>query len=336
MPHSNARHSAVFVKTLALDLLAQGFSEAQIFERSTLKPELMRQDNPEAPFSDIAAFFEHASELTGDDLLGFRRGESREMRKIGLVCYVGLTAPTVLDCLHNIARYRRVFSDAIEIDVSELAQGGRLRWHFSVSNTVNRRQYVEFGASGILSSLRQATNRPVAPRQMTFRHLRNTNIAELEGFLGCPVQFGAPENMFTFAAADLHLPLATADDDLYKVLTDYAEKILHSKTRAGSDLIVEVERAIADRLAIGAANQDTVSRALGMSPRTLARRLAGEQTTFFQTLEGLRKSLAVSYLKNSDLTLGDIAFLLGYSSLSSFSGAFKRWLGRTPGQYRTG
>jgi len=66
----------------------------------------------------------------------------------------------------------------------------------------------------------------------------------------------------------------------------------------------------------------------------LSRRLASEGTTFFKTLEELRQALARNYLRDSGLTLAEIAFLLGYSGLSSFNDAFKRWTGHTPGQYR--
>ncbi len=334
MPRPTRQHAAIFVRTLAEDLLHQGFSARQIFEGSALGPELLQLERPSAEFADIAAVFENAAALTGDDILGFRRGEVREMRRIGLICYVGLASPTVQDYLRNIAGYRRVFSEAIDIDVSDLTESGLLRWHFDVPSKVAHRQYVEFAASGVLASMRQATGYRIVPQRMSFRHLRNTHLDRIQEYVGCQVQFGTPDNTLTFAAADLRLPLATADNHLYQVLVDYAETVLQRKTYRFSDLLVEVERAIADRLASGGANQDNVSRALGMSPRTLARRLAQEGTTFFKTLEELRKSLAVSYLRNSDLALGEITFLLGYSNLSSFNDAFKRWVGMTPRRYR--
>ncbi len=336
MKHSGPRHGAVFVKTLAEDLLAEGYTPEQVFAASSFGPELLEREKPFAEFSDIAAFFEHAADMTGNDALGFDRGTAREMRRIGLLCYVGLSSPNVHDYLKNIARYRRVFSDAVEIDLSLLDEKGVLMWHFSVPSNVSRRQYVEFGASGILSSLRQATGHKIKLQHATFRHARKTNVDRFRDYLGCQIDFCAPVNSFTFSRVDLERPLATADNELYAVLTQYAEDVLQSRVKTASELVVDVERAIADRLAAGEANQDTISRAMGMSPRTLARRLAGEQTTFFRVLEDLRKSLASSYLKNSDLGQGEIAFLLGYSSLSSFHDAFKRWSGQTPGQFRAG
>ena len=111
----------------------------------------------------------------------------------------------------------------------------------------------------------------------------------------------------------MDLPLVTSENELYSVLTEYCEDILQKKSRNVSDLLVEVERAIADRLTTGEATQEHIARSLGMSSRTLSRRLAKEETTFFRTAEDLRQSLAESYLTNSDLVLAEIAFLLGYS-----------------------
>lgn len=328
-------HGAVFVQTLARDLLAQGFSEQQVFSGTGVAADLLSQEKPFLPFDRIASFFEHASDLTGDDVLGFMRGAKREMRRTGLIFYVGTSSPTVRDFIRNVTRYRRVFSDAVEIDIDRLDSDGILRWYFAVPTQVRRRHYVEFGASGLLFAMRQATNRDFCPERVTFHHARKSNVDVFERFFGCPVQFGQAANAYHFKQSDLDLPLMTADNELYKVLVDLCDRVLQDKSRNLPPIVVEVERAIADRLSSGEVGQEMVARSLGMSARTLSRRLAEQNTTFFKTLEDLRSALAVSYLKDSDLSLAEISYLLGYSGLSSFNDAFKRWTGNTPGQYRT-
>lgn len=336
MTKSVPLHGAVYVQTLARDLLDQGFSESDVFSGTGFTSALIRQDRPFAPFDQICGFYEHAAELTGNDALGFQRGERREMRRSGLICYVGLSSPTVLDFIKNIARYRRVFSDAVEIDTDNLESEGILRWYFAIPTMVRRRQYVEFGASGLLYALRQAANRRFSPRLVTFRHARRTNTDVFERFFGGPVKFSQHDNAYYFRPEDLELPLMTADDNLYSVLVEHCDAVLKDKSRNLPPIVVDVERAIADRLSMGEASQEAVARALGMSPRTLSRRLSDENTTFFKVLEQLRQALAMNYLRDSDLVLAEISFLLGYSGLSSFNDAFKRWTGQTPGQFRTG
>jgi len=287
-------------------------------------------------FDRIASFFEQAAHLTGDDLLGFARGQRREMRSSGLISYVGASSPTVLDFLKNMVRYRRVFTDAIDVNSEDLASKGLLKWQFNVPQGVKRRQYVEFAASGLVHALRQVSNRKICPEMVTFRHARNADTVEFDRYFGCDVRFGTPENSYRFKASDLALPLMTADDELYKILRNCCENTLQIKARNVPPLIVQVERMISDRLTKGEATQEDVARALGMSPRTLSRRLADEGVSFFKVLEGLRQSLAESYLRDSKLVLAEIAFLLGYSGLNSFSDAFKRWTGKSPGRYRNG
>ncbi|MDU9005084.1 AraC family transcriptional regulator [Sedimentitalea todarodis] len=335
MPEQRYRHGAIYAKSLAEHLLAEGYSQSQVFSGTAFAPELLSQEKPFAEFPDIADFFEHAAILSGNDVLGFERGMERDMRRSGLLSYVGLSSPTVRDFIKNFARYRRVFTDVVELDEAILDRESVLSWYFRVPAKVERRQLVEFGASGILSGLEKAADQKLRLRKVCFRHLRKTHTNLIEDYLGCPVEFGAPENAFFFEPSALDVPLATADHELYSVLRQYAEDVLERERRNTSALIVDVERAIAARLAAGEANQDRVARALGFSSRTLARRLAQEGTTFFRTLRDLREGLAISYLKNSDLGLGEIAYLMGYSNLSSFTDAFKGWVGVSPGRYRT-
>lgn len=328
------KHGAVYAKKLATDLLEQGFSERQVFGKSGLTAKSLQPEKPMLEVQLITAFFENAAALTGNDTLGFMRGQKREMRRSGLVAYIGISSPTVLSYMLNMAHYRRVFTDAIEVDCDALEHDGILKWHYNVPANVRRRQLVEFGSSGLVHAMRQASGVRFSPELVTYSHARNSNMGEFERYFGCKVEFGAPGNAIHFHKADLALPLQTADNELYAILKGCCEQALEGKSRKVAPLIVDVETAISDRLNRGEANQENVARALGMSPRTLSRRLAREGTTFFKSLENLRKTLARSYLRDSDLGLAEISFLLGYSGLSSFNDAFKRWTGKTPGQYR--
>lgn len=328
------KHGAFAVKQLASDLLEQGFSEAQVFDGTGIPPSIVTRDRPSAPFRDVARFFEHAAGLTGNDILGLQRGQKRDFRKAGLISYVGLSSPTIFDAITNMARYMHVFSDALDLDLAHLRHTGKLGWRYVVPHTVNRRQFAEFGASGLVRDLRQAANREFSPRLVTFRHARRTNLQAFSAYFGCEVRFAQPENVMLFEPEDLDLPLLTADNDLLGVLRDHCELVLRDKARNVPPLVVAVERAIADRLTSGQARQSDIAASLGMSSRTLSRRLADEGTSFAEALDNLRTSLAKSYLKDSDLTLAEIAYLLGYAQAGGFNEAFRRWTGTTPGQFR--
>ena len=328
------KHGANAAKQLAGDLLAQGFRETQIFADTGLGPALLGQDKPSAPFDQVARFFEHAAQLTGNDILGFQRGQTRDMRKAGLISYLGLSSPTILDAIWNMAHYQRVHSDAVLLDVSRLHSDGIVEWRYAVPQEVERRQFAEFAASGLVHDLRVAANRDFQLQHVCLRHPRRTHLPDFPAYFGCEVRFAQGYNELRFQPEDLHLPLETADAHLLPILREHCELVLGEKGRNLPELVYQVERAIADRLSSGRSTQADVAAALGMSARTLHRRLADEGTSFMAILDNLRAALAKAYLRDSDLTQAEISYLLGYAHVGSFSEAFRRWTGQAPGQYR--
>lgn len=120
---------------------------------------------------------------------------------------------------------------------------------------------------------------------------------------------------------------------MYRQLTDQAEKYLRSLYQQ-DDIAGQLKRRLADLMARGEANADAACRALKLSRRTLQRRLKAEKTSFQKILKEVRAELAVNYLRDARLKSIEIAMLLGYSNISSFTTAFKSWYDMPPAQYR--
>jgi AraC-like DNA-binding protein len=180
------------------------------------------------------------------------------------------------------------------------------------------------------------TGRNLTPNMASLAHPRNHRIKEFERFFGCPVKFGSHQNIIEFKLADLQIPLLTADNRLLTILRAHCEEVLSRRTEPTPTLVETVERLITDRLTRGDAKLESVATELGMSPRTLSRRLTEQSTTFNAIIEVLRKELALKFLQDSNLVLTEIAFLMGYTEISTFSHAFKRWTGTSPAAYRRG
>jgi len=120
---------------------------------------------------------------------------------------------------------------------------------------------------------------------------------------------------------------------MYRQLTDQAEKYLLSLYNQ-DDIAGELKRKLADLMARGEANADAACRALKLSRRTLQRRLKAEKTSFQKVLQEVRAVLAVNYLSDERLKSLEIAMLLGYSNISTFTTAFKSWYDMPPAAYR--
>lgn len=336
MSNVSPSHDAVWVRQLAAELKLKGHPVKRLLAQAGLEARALNAEGARIPFDKYSAFFELAAEATGDDCLGLHFGSTRDVRDTGLIGYVGLSSATVVDVINNLSRYRQVFSDAVEIETSELEESGRLRWGFRISASRRSIQASEFSAVNLLDGLRQMTGRNLTPELVSLAHPRNRRIKEFKRFFGCPVNFGRHENVIEFKLSDLHVPILTADSRLLAILRAHCEEVLSRRSEQTPSLEERVERLIADRLTLGGARLESVATELGMSPRTLSRRLTEQGTTFNATLDGLRKELALRFLQDSNLVLTEITFLLGYTEISTFSHAFKRWTGKSPAAFRRG
>ena len=154
-------------------------------------------------------------------------------------------------------------------------------------------------------------------------------------FVGTKVEFGADTDEFSLNADVRELPLIHSDAYLNKVLLKSCETALADKKRDVNDLRTKVENAISSMLPHGTVLVEDVARSLGMSKRTLARRLSDEGLNFTEILQQLRRDLAIRYLEDRKLHVSKIAWLVGFREVSSFTHACKRWTGKSPSQIRT-
>jgi AraC-like DNA-binding protein len=159
-------------------------------------------------------------------------------------------------------------------------------------------------------------------------HRRNRK-AELSDFFG-DVEYGAAVDEITFPRGIGNSPIVGADPYLNKLLISYCDEAVAQSVRIRGSFQSSVENVIAPLLPHGKAQAGEIARRLGISQRTFARRLSAEGLTFSELLENLRSDLAGRYLADGDLAISQIAWLLGYREVGSFSHAFRRWTGKTP------
>lgn len=193
---------------------------------------------------------------------------------------------------------------------------------------------MEFWLMSLVRLCRQLTNRRVVPSRIAVMHHRKKTPAEFRSFLGCEIEFGSSVDEVVFPAAVKLMPVVSADPYLNELLLKYFEEALAHRPAHGGTLRSNIENAITPLLPHGKANAGEVARRLGMSHRTLARRLAAEGLTFSEIQKELKVDLAKRYLKEGDLPISQIAWLLGYREVSAFTHAFKRWTGTAPRQSR--
>jgi AraC-like DNA-binding protein len=273
---------------------------------------------------------EEAGRLLGDDCFGLHLATETEPREFGGVFYVFAASETARDAMKNLMSYMRIVN-SVEIFSLEEANGqvvleGKPQ---SAIEGLGRHMF-EYGDAVFIAALRALTGERIAPLSMEFDHHRNSSIDEFERFFGCPVRFGANRHRMTFSEQALEAPIRTADPYLLNFLRTVCEEALRQREKSSTPLRALAEGVVAELLPKGKATVPNVARALAMSTRTFTRRIAEEDTSYAALLDQLRRDLAMRYLENKDLDLRQIAWLLGYSEVSSFNHAFHRWTGVSP------
>jgi len=327
--------NAIWARHAVARLEAAGQPVADILADVSIDPRILEQDSGRITFRQHALLLDRAAERTGDDCFALNlAAQPAELRDVGLLTYVGLSSKTLGEAIRNLARYVAVLNEAGLLEL-ELRRDPAIVAVQLIDATVrSRQQAMEFAVANLVRALRFITRRDLRPVEVVFLHPRTRGVDAFERFFGCPVRFGQPRYTVSLARSQLDIPIATADHRLLGILTGYCQEVLADRARASPGLRHEVERVLMNLMPRGGADARTVARELGVSVRTLSRRLKDGGASFLGILDELRADLAKKYLGDKSLSLAEVAYLLGYADASAFSHAFRRWTGKTPNQMR--
>lgn len=279
-------------------------------------------------------FLRLAADALGDDLLGFHLGRDSELREVGLLYYVLASSNTLGDSLERAERYSALNNEGISLRLRHEPATVIAFHYLGIERDLDRHQ-IEYLLTALVRICRQMTNSGLRPRRVRMVHRHSAAATELNAFLGCDVEFGSEIDEMEFSENVEDMPVVSGDPYLNSLLIKYCEEALADHVAAHGSLRRDVENAIALLLPHGKAQLGEVAVQLGMSRRTLARRLAAQGLTFAGVLAQLRVDLAKRELRDASLTISQVAWLLGYREVSAFTHAFKRWTGKTPREART-
>ena len=296
------------------------------------KADLANPDN-RLPQTPVFHLMERAASLTGDASYGMRLAASLGPRDRGLLGFIVLNSPTLIDAMVNIQRFYKVGREGHDCEIERY--GPHVAFRFRVADSALRglRHTSDYLAATIVQGCRHLTCEAISPVRVEFIHDEPDDHVEYAEFLCCPVKFGAEWDAVIYAEETTRLPVKSADSRLLEVLAATCRQLL-GPVPTKRDLVREVRHLIIERLPTGSASIEAIAGQLGMSSKTLERRLAEQGESFSALLDRTRFYAVTHYLQDPDMRLAQVAYLAGFTEPAALVRAFKRWTGETPSKFR--
>jgi AraC-like DNA-binding protein len=283
----------------------------------------------------FAAILKFGGRELGDDHFGLHRGGAFDIKSGGVLAYLAACSETVGEAIDGFQRYASVVCDGFSAEVKRDRAGVQLIVRASDPTWRKCRHLGEFCTARMIGALRVITGVALAPLEVRLMHPKGGTPSECRRFFRCAVEYGATADIVRFSTETLAIRIPTANSRLGHILRSYADGLLRqARTKPAASVEERVLAIVADRMGSGRISLREVARQMGISERTLRRRLSDAGTSFSALVSRKRIDLAQGWLTGTDFDLKHISFLLGYSEPAAFSRAFKRGTGKSPGHLR--
>jgi AraC-like DNA-binding protein len=329
-----ARVAGSYLQPLLEAAAARGVTALALAAAAGLAADALDPLPEQFPADQYVRLLDIASGLAQDPHFGLHVGERV---KLGTYTVYGLILLSCRDfgqAFEQTMRYEQLAHDLGRSELQVRDGVAQYTWH---SNYPPRHRHL---ADSVFAGIRVFGNwlagTPLPPADLQLMH-DGGDVAQREEYarvFGAMPRFGAASNTASFDAAMLRWPVPNADVSLYPVLQQHAEQLLAQRVQPEAGIVAQVHAVIVRRLSHGQVRLASVAEELGLTTRTLQRKLSDAGASFQQVLDQSRFELARNYLRQPGLSLVDIAFLLGYQEQSAFNHAFREWSGMNPGAWR--
>ncbi len=319
--------------TLAETLQSSGLDSDVMFVDAGIDPAALRSPDNRVLGASMQRVWTAAVDATGDDALGIIFAEHFRVGALHGLGMAWTASDTLYDAFQRLTRYFRVICTVGEVVLEEDKDELRLWLKLPVPAGVAVDAALDAGLALFVQLCRLAKDPKFSAQRVELQRKTPVNSEKFQAFFDCPVVFESAENRLIFRRADLEAPLPMANPALARandsVVIDYLQRFDRD------DVVSQVRAAVIEALPSGIPTQQTIASSLGKSQRTLQRKLSEKHTTFTKLIEQIRDDLARQYLAEPHRSIGEIAYLLGYTEPSNFARSFKHWSGQSPNQYRT-
>lgn len=311
-----------------------GVADTDAFLSSAgIDPALLDKPENRIPFEQQQALWTQAVERAGNSAFGLHFARSIQPTSFGLVGYMLMNCRSIDECLDATVKYQFLAGQGGEFSLARDGDEVSLCYTpINPENPVTWHRVVGLLAANV-SFGRWLVGQSFSPQRVEFSHAAPIDISEYEEFFGCPVVFGAQNSCLHYAPVTTDLQVPNASEELLLLLRERADRLLANVSHS-SAIAARIASLMATQLNNSVPDKSLIAVQLGMSERTLQRRLQQEGTSYQAILDQTRHYMARELLKNTAIPLAELASQLGFTEPSAFYRAFKKWEGKTPGQYR--
>jgi AraC-like DNA-binding protein len=329
--HHDRNVIASWVVAVAQALDERGVDSAELFARAGIDLATARDPATRYPADKMTHVYELAEEITEDPSFGLSIAEYVHPTSLNALGYSLFASNDLESFCRRIVRYFGLVSTNAVTEVEQTED----EFHLSMLPAIGVRTYAPQDAW--LATLLRFSRFIYRPNFNPLRvHLRRpapaVHISRFTDWFRAPIEFGSDKNTLVFDARDMTARLPAANAELARQNDQVVMALLKQIDRR--DIITQVRATLIGLLPSGDCSKQSVAAQLNMSERTLQNRLVERNTTYSNLLSETRRELAEQYMNQSLHSISEVAFLLGFSEISSFSRAFRAWTGESPSRYR--
>jgi len=312
-------------------LQGYGIDPEPLFREEGIDPEMLFDAGARIPLDRYQRLDVKAAKLSGDPYFGLKGAEYSRPAHLGALGFAWLASSSLRTAFQRLSRYARMIQEKLTVELSEDDEFFYVRMDAHMP-LLNKRIRENGQLAAVTKFSRVIAGKDFNPAKICFKQSEPEDTSYYYELFRCPLEFNANETIFVLRREDSDRRLTGSNEQLAKLNEHIVVKYLaHCEKH---DIVNRVKAAIIDGLANGQVTETSIADEMYTTPRNLHRKLQKEDTSFKLLLTEIRKELAQQYIQDRSKTLTEISFMLGFSEVSSFSRAFKGWMGKPPSEAR--
>ena len=323
-----------WVRVIASTLDDYGVDSQALFEKAGLEFSQLTNPNARYPFSDVTRLWNMSVEATDDPCFGLSTIKHWHQTIFHAFGYAWLASNTLKEALERTLRYIRIINSAAKVTLTEIPEGYLFQLDTDYDNNVIEPSpaSLDAGFAMLIHMCRVSCGNEFSPQRIELKRPYMECAKRYSEYFNTQIVYGSEYNRILFDKYHVEKQLPSANIVLAhnndRIVSTYLSKI------DKDDIVMQVKSKLVDNLSSGKVTEKYVAELLNLSHRNLQRKLQGCNITFKTLLNDTRKDMALMYIKDNQMSLSEITYLLGFSEQSNFSRAFKRWTGKSPKDFR--